>query len=147
MYKLRVEDIILTRRCQCPSLCSSADGEAFDLTSGIQLKEVAQVYDYFITFEREVEFIWPSKWTFIKTLFFVTRYSPFLDVTLDVFREWHFAWYREYTSYSWSVVADHRLEPRRWLVVYLVSRCRSIFQRRGDCSRSDGMLQGCSSLG
>lgn len=63
------------------------------------------IYDYFITFEREVEFIWPSKWTFIKTLFFVTRYSPFLDVTLDVF-----------------LVADHRLEPRRWLVVYLVSR-------------------------
>lgn len=87
-----------------------------------------QVYDYFITFEREVEFIWPSKWTFIKTLFFVTRYSPFLDVTLDVFRAWHFSRYREQTSYGWAVVADHRLEPRRWLVVYLVSRCRSIFQ-------------------
>lgn len=95
MYKVLVEDIILTPRYQRPSLCGSTDGEAFDSTSGGRLKEMTQVYDYFITFEREVEFIWPSKWTFIKTLFFVTRYSPFLDVTLDVFREWHFARYRE----------------------------------------------------
>ena len=94
MYKLIIVDIVLTRRSQRPSLGGSTDGGAFDSTSGRRLKEVTQVYDYFITFEREVEFIWPSKWTFIKTLFFVTRYSPFLDVTLDVFREWHLAWYR-----------------------------------------------------
>jgi len=39
----------------------------------------AYVYDYLLTFPREVSLIWPSAWTVIKILFLFTRYIPFVD--------------------------------------------------------------------
>ena len=44
-----------------------------------------QVYDYFLTLSREVELIWPSNWNFVKYLFFLTRYLPFLDVSVVLY--------------------------------------------------------------
>ncbi|KAJ3559523.1 hypothetical protein NM688_g296 [Phlebia brevispora] len=40
------------------------------------------VYDYMLTLGAEVELVWASKFTTIKFLFFLTRYSPILDMTL-----------------------------------------------------------------
>jgi len=40
------------------------------------------VYDYFMTLESEVNLIWPSKWSFIKVLYVLTRYLPFVDVSV-----------------------------------------------------------------
>lgn len=57
------------------------------LTLGLSLSIAAQCYDYFVTFQREVELVWPSKWNSMKVLFIVSRYSPFLDVPLDVYCE------------------------------------------------------------
>ena len=37
------------------------------------------MYDYFLTLEREVEFIWPARLTPAKVLFLFARYTPFLD--------------------------------------------------------------------
>ncbi|KAI0826987.1 hypothetical protein BC628DRAFT_1418594 [Trametes gibbosa] len=40
--------------------------------------------EYISTFEDEVKFIWPSRWSAVKIVFMVNRYSPFADVTLNV---------------------------------------------------------------
>lgn len=37
------------------------------------------VYDYFLTLGMEVEFVWSSKWGFMKVLYLLQRYLPFLD--------------------------------------------------------------------
>lgn len=45
-----------------------------------------QVYDYMLTFEDERTFIWPSKWSIPKTLFLMTRYLPFIDLSITASR-------------------------------------------------------------
>jgi len=39
-------------------------------------------YDWFMTLEPEVSLVWPSKWGIIKVLYFLTRYLPFVDISL-----------------------------------------------------------------
>jgi len=46
------------------------------------------IYDYFLTLPREVSLIWPSKWSLIKVLFLLTRYTPFIDAGLSL--HYHF---------------------------------------------------------
>lgn len=48
-----------------------------------------QVYDFLLSFPDEVNLIWPSRWNLIKVLFFLTRYLPFLDISLVLFCTWH----------------------------------------------------------
>ncbi|ETW82317.1 hypothetical protein HETIRDRAFT_451857 [Heterobasidion irregulare TC 32-1] len=43
---------------------------------------LASVYDYVLTFRREIEHIWGSRLSVAKILFFLTRYSAFLDITV-----------------------------------------------------------------
>ncbi|KAK7682860.1 hypothetical protein QCA50_014246 [Cerrena zonata] len=43
------------------------------------------VYDYLLTFNVEKSLIWPSRWNIMKVLFLLTRYLPFVDVTLVLF--------------------------------------------------------------
>ncbi|KDR82787.1 hypothetical protein GALMADRAFT_848896 [Galerina marginata CBS 339.88] len=46
------------------------------------------VYDYLLTFQLEVELIWKSRWNFIKVLFIIQRYMPFIDTCfLTVWRQ------------------------------------------------------------
>lgn len=60
----------------------------YDYTSPVTLAlNLEQFFDYFVTLQREVEFVWPSERNFMKILFFISRYSPFLDVPLDVYCE------------------------------------------------------------
>ncbi|EJC98999.1 uncharacterized protein FOMMEDRAFT_23360 [Fomitiporia mediterranea MF3/22] len=35
-------------------------------------------YDYFLTLDAEIDFVWHSRWSFAKMLFFILRYSAFL---------------------------------------------------------------------
>ncbi|KAA1472314.1 hypothetical protein DENSPDRAFT_173871 [Dentipellis sp. KUC8613] len=42
-------------------------------------------YDTMLTFEQEVEFIWSRKLNAPQILYFVSRYSPYIDITLDVY--------------------------------------------------------------
>jgi hypothetical protein len=37
------------------------------------------IYDYFLTFRREVELVWLSQWNVIKVLFLAQRYFPIVD--------------------------------------------------------------------
>jgi len=37
-------------------------------------------WDYILTFEMEVYFIWKSKWNFMKGLYFFQRYLPFTQL-------------------------------------------------------------------
>ncbi|KAF8508510.1 hypothetical protein JB92DRAFT_593032 [Gautieria morchelliformis] len=43
------------------------------------------VYDYFLTLDREVFFVWGSRWSVGKIIFFVNRYCPIIDTSLAVF--------------------------------------------------------------
>ncbi|TFK33421.1 hypothetical protein BDQ12DRAFT_691078 [Crucibulum laeve] len=37
------------------------------------------IYDWSLTFDLEVSLVWTARWNFIKVLFLMTRYLPFLD--------------------------------------------------------------------
>jgi hypothetical protein len=43
---------------------------------------VLVIYDYALTLNREIDYVWPSKWNLIKATFLVQRYLPFLDLIL-----------------------------------------------------------------
>ena len=45
-----------------------------------------QLYDYTLTFEYEVKYMWRSKCSLVKVLFFIVRYSPFADTSLVLYR-------------------------------------------------------------
>jgi hypothetical protein len=40
------------------------------------------IYDYALTLNREIDYIWLSKWNLIKATFLAQRYLPFLDLIL-----------------------------------------------------------------
>ncbi|KAF8346443.1 hypothetical protein F5887DRAFT_961995 [Amanita rubescens] len=40
------------------------------------------IYDYLLMFDQEVSLIWGSKWTLVKVLYLLSRYMPFVDVTV-----------------------------------------------------------------
>jgi hypothetical protein len=40
------------------------------------------LYDYLLTIEQEVNFVWYSRWNIIKITFLVQRYLPFVDGVL-----------------------------------------------------------------
>lgn len=42
-------------------------------------------YDYLLTFGREVNLTWANSWGPVEYLFFAARYSPFLDVSLNLY--------------------------------------------------------------
>jgi len=39
------------------------------------------IWDYILTFRMEVDLVWKSKWNFMKGLYLLQRYSPFIDTT------------------------------------------------------------------
>ncbi|KAJ7784289.1 hypothetical protein B0H16DRAFT_293030 [Mycena metata] len=43
------------------------------------------LFDYALTFHLEVDLIWPSKWSPAKIIFLLARYTPFLDVPLQLY--------------------------------------------------------------
>lgn len=53
---------------------------ASGLDDGVRI----QLYDYFLTIIPEITLIWPSPWTPIKLLYFLTRYSPLVDSGLAI---------------------------------------------------------------
>ncbi|KAG1813718.1 hypothetical protein EV424DRAFT_1557514, partial [Suillus variegatus] len=42
------------------------------------------VFDYCIKLEAEISLTWGRKWDFIRILFVVARYTPFVDVPVDL---------------------------------------------------------------
>ncbi|KAF8987009.1 hypothetical protein BDQ17DRAFT_1258996, partial [Cyathus striatus] len=40
------------------------------------------VYDYLLTFDLEVNFIWNALWSTLKVLYMLTQYLPFLDTMI-----------------------------------------------------------------
>ncbi|KAJ3481661.1 hypothetical protein NLI96_g7506 [Meripilus lineatus] len=43
------------------------------------------VWDYLLTIHLEVDYMWPAKWSLVKVLFMLTRYSPIVDLPLALF--------------------------------------------------------------
>ncbi|KAH9855671.1 hypothetical protein C2E23DRAFT_883039 [Lenzites betulinus] len=48
------------------------------------ISAVVLLLDYASTLENEVKFIWPSRWNVVKLIFLVNRYSPFVDVIINI---------------------------------------------------------------
>ncbi|KAF8996794.1 hypothetical protein BDQ17DRAFT_1249352, partial [Cyathus striatus] len=40
------------------------------------------LYEYFITLDLEIKYIWNARWTYIKIIYLITRYLPFIDTSL-----------------------------------------------------------------
>jgi hypothetical protein len=45
-------------------------------------RDLLQVYDYLITFDDEITYVWSSKWNVGKILFLLVRYPVFLDIVV-----------------------------------------------------------------
>ncbi|KAJ6511481.1 hypothetical protein C8R47DRAFT_735959 [Mycena vitilis] len=43
------------------------------------------LFDYIVTLDAEISFMWSSKWSLAKVLFFLTRYSPVFDVPVEMY--------------------------------------------------------------
>lgn len=43
------------------------------------------LYDYFLTIGMEVDLVWSSKWGFMKVLYLLQRYLPFVDAAILCF--------------------------------------------------------------
>ena len=56
------------------------------LFTGQDSHPVFQIYDYLLTFNAERTLIWPSSWSITKVLFLLTRYAPFIDITIILWR-------------------------------------------------------------
>ena len=48
----------------------------------IKVELTPQAYDYLTSLSDEVTYVWPSKWNTGKTLYFLLRYSVFIDIFL-----------------------------------------------------------------
>ncbi|KAH8828985.1 hypothetical protein DL96DRAFT_1814276 [Flagelloscypha sp. PMI_526] len=46
------------------------------------------VYDWILTLEKEIAFVWPSKWSLGKTLYFLTKYPAIVDAFISISRRW-----------------------------------------------------------
>ncbi|KAF9000879.1 hypothetical protein BDQ17DRAFT_1245046, partial [Cyathus striatus] len=44
------------------------------------------IYEYIITLDSEIKFIWGSHWGIVRILYMLTRYLPFTDTSLIMFR-------------------------------------------------------------
>ena len=42
------------------------------------------IWDYIITFTKEVDLVWKSKWSFMKGLYLFQRYLPFIDTVFFI---------------------------------------------------------------
>jgi hypothetical protein len=51
-----------------------------------KLSTTVQLYDFILTFPQEVSLIWPAPWSLMKVLFLLTRYLPFADVVIRLWR-------------------------------------------------------------
>jgi len=43
------------------------------------------IYEHFLTFDREIFFVWQSRWSLGKLLFFLNRYSAYIDTCLAIY--------------------------------------------------------------
>ncbi|KAF5327784.1 hypothetical protein D9619_004753 [Psilocybe cf. subviscida] len=64
------------------------------------------LWDYFLTFDLEVQHIWKAKWNVIKVVYLLQRYLPFFDSC-------YLGLYREFSPRSWfdpsHSLANHTL--------------------------------------
>ncbi|TCD65534.1 hypothetical protein EIP91_002543 [Steccherinum ochraceum] len=67
------------------------------------------VYDFILTFDSEVELMWPSQWSTVKVLYLLTRYLPFVDVS--------FLLYLQIKTHIDAETCKRLYYPTIWLIV------------------------------
>ncbi|KAF8636829.1 hypothetical protein AX17_003236 [Amanita inopinata Kibby_2008] len=45
------------------------------------------VFDYLLTLPLEVDYVWKSRFNVVNTLYFITRYLPFIDVSIALYQQ------------------------------------------------------------
>ncbi|PFH53279.1 hypothetical protein AMATHDRAFT_45557 [Amanita thiersii Skay4041] len=74
------------------------------------------IYDYLLTVHLEEALIWSSNWSYIKVLFLINRYLPFVDITLGLY------------LISDNVVTDISLSACKYLVNIIACKPLSLRQ-------------------
>ncbi|KAF8985516.1 hypothetical protein BDQ17DRAFT_1260149, partial [Cyathus striatus] len=92
------------------------------------------VYEYFITLDSEIKFIWGSRWGIMKILYMLTRYLQFSDTSLIIFSllKLIVIWNRaRYASYDMTVIFTLRTwviwGKKRWLSYFLPVFCLCVW--------------------
>ncbi|ETW74842.1 hypothetical protein HETIRDRAFT_447107 [Heterobasidion irregulare TC 32-1] len=92
------------------------------LLDSIQRMRMNSLYDYTLTFEYEVKYMWRSKWSLVKVLFFIVRYPPFADTSLVLYHQ---------LGFGLSPVDCSRLyHVTGWMFLGSVGICESIIMMR-----------------
>ena len=77
-------------------------------------------WDYILTFEMEVDFVWKSKWNFMKGLYLFQRYLPFTELTWFILPNCQLMYFlssRARFFFTGNTV-DIPLEARCWKIHY-----------------------------
>ncbi|KAF9000998.1 hypothetical protein BDQ17DRAFT_1410107 [Cyathus striatus] len=80
------------------------------------------IFEYIITFELEVKFIWKSPWTFGKVLYLAVRYIPFIDGSINILRR--------FIPYSSPQLCHNLFNAITWLILIGMSTAEVIFTLR-----------------
>ncbi|EJC98779.1 uncharacterized protein FOMMEDRAFT_149117 [Fomitiporia mediterranea MF3/22] len=100
--------------------------EALELIHALQGLRTSSGYDYLLTFEDERTLIWPSNWSAGKVLFVLTRYLPFVDLSITASHHFRTGLTPEecslaYKSAAWLInigiiIAELILVLRTWAI-------------------------------
>ena len=82
---------------------------------------MTQIYDYLLTVDNEAQFIWRSRWGFIKWWYIMIRFCPILDIGFSLYCASQFSWYIQFQSHRDRWNADN-LAPN-----IPISTCRWTF--------------------
>ncbi|KAK6996781.1 hypothetical protein R3P38DRAFT_2565467 [Favolaschia claudopus] len=116
------------------------------ITNYMQLSSIAfLIYDVFITFDKEYEYVWRSRWSLIKSLYFFARYYSIL---------YNLSWMRvlricfhSCAKWFWWVILGGDILFTTLVNIVLIIRIHAMYFRNGkvahstNYSRSNPLLQ------
>ncbi|KAG1788825.1 uncharacterized protein HD556DRAFT_1447477 [Suillus plorans] len=93
------------------------------------------VFDYCIKLEAEIDLTWGRRWDFIRILFAVARYTPFVDVPVDLIYS---------LGPTSSQVDVHVMGKKQSVTCFPTTTCAGKYMPTiGDIHLSHDILQGC----
>lgn len=62
-------------------------GKLMTSSNGLHELSKFQAFDWLLTLEMEISLVWTSRWNVTKVLYFLTRYLPFIDSSIVMYRK------------------------------------------------------------
>ncbi len=78
-----------------------------------------QVFDWFLTLDLEVSLVWSSPWSGMKVLFLLTRYLPFVDISVLTYCELYFPVHMDLIATSFT----HKTWLQLNLLTHFLNMC------------------------